>query len=133
MTDRKTGLFREVNENMKDVLRRLQAEEPADYFCECPLQDCSRRVTLTRAEYEGVRRSGGFLASPDCRRWPRELLRTERYVIVRDFGARLERVTEARPEPSPGEATEDRESSPEPAQTARPRFRATARPVGVGW
>jgi hypothetical protein len=30
MANRKPVLFREVNENMKDVLCRLQAEEPTD-------------------------------------------------------------------------------------------------------
>ena len=124
MANRKPVLFREVNENIKDVLRRLQAEEPADYLCECPLEDCSRRISLTREEYDVVRRSGGFLVAPDCRCWPRELLRTERYVIVRDFSARLEQVTEA----SGAEFAVDRESS----RTRRRSSRAAAWPAGPG-
>jgi hypothetical protein len=124
MANRKPVLFREVNENMKDVLCRLQAEEPTDYLCECPLQGCSERVTLMRAEYDVVRRIGGFLVAPDCRRWPRELLRTQRYVVVRDFGPWVELVTEA----SRAEPAVDRESSP----TRRLSCRATARPAGVG-
>ena len=131
MAKRKTGLLREVNENMKDVLGQLEAEEPAEFFCECPLRDCSRRVSLTRAEYDAVRRTGWFLASPDCRRWPRELLRTECYVVVEDFGARLESVTEPRPESSPSEPAADPESSPGSSPTRRRGSRATARPAGV--
>jgi hypothetical protein len=132
MANRKTGLFREVNENMKDVLRGLEVEEAAEFFCECPLRECSRRITLTRVEYDAVRRTGWFLASPDCRRWPRELLRTESYVVVKDFGPWLESVTGARPESSPAEPAADPESSPESAPMRRRGSRATSRPVGVG-
>ena len=82
---RKTALFKEVNDSMNELLLQFRAEDEAEFFCECPARDCARRVPLTRWEYEGIRRTGGFLVSPDCRPWKRVLMRTSRYVIVRDF------------------------------------------------
>jgi hypothetical protein len=114
MDHRKTALFREVNDSMNTLLLQFHAEEQADFFCECPLRECARRVALTRSEYEGVRRSGGFLVSPDCRRWSHEVLRTPRYVVVEDFRTRLEPVREASPEPSPSEPS----PSPSPSPSA---------------
>lgn len=141
MDHRKTALFREVNDSMNTLLLQFHAEEQADFFCECPLRECARRVALTRTEYDGVRRSGGFLVSPDCRRWSRELLRTPRYVVVEDFRVRLEPVTEASQESSPS-ASSPGEMSPverspagpspvgpspaEPAPSAPPDSRAAA-------
>jgi hypothetical protein len=101
MHQRETTLLREVNESMNDLLVQFHAEEPAEFFCECPVRDCMRRVTLTRREYEGLRRTGGFLASPDCLPWPRVLLRTPRYLVVEDFARGLAAVTEARAGASP--------------------------------
>jgi hypothetical protein len=141
MDHRKTALFREVNDSMNTLLLQFHAEEQADFFCECPLRECARRVALTRTEYDGVRRSGGFLVSPDCRRWSRELLRTPRYVVVEDFRVRLEPVTEASQESSPpasaqsapaqslsapGEPSTVAPSPAEPAPSAPPDSRAAA-------
>jgi hypothetical protein len=113
MDHRKTALFREVNDSMTELLLQFEAEEEASFFCECPLRDCSRRVPLTRSEYEGIRRTGGFLVSPDCRRWPRVMLRTTRYVVVKDFRARLVPVREgAGSELSPSGPAADPGSSP---------------------
>jgi hypothetical protein len=100
MTRPKTVLFKEVNESMNQLLIQFHAEEQAAFFCECPIGDCVRRVALTQREYEGVRRTGGFLVSPHCRRWSGVLLRTSRYVVVKDFRVALERVPGGRPEPS---------------------------------
>jgi hypothetical protein len=117
MDHRKTALFREVNESMNQLLLQFHAEEQADFFCECPLRECARRVALTRSEYDGVRRSGGFLVSPDCRRWSHEVLRTPRYVVVEDFRTRLEPVREASPEPSESAPSQ---SAPSPAAPGAP-------------
>ena len=112
MTRRKTALFKEVNDSMNQLLIQFHAEEQAAFFCECPTRDCARRVALTQREYEGVRRTGGFLISPDCRRWSGVLLRTSRYVVVKDFRVALERVQAGSPEPS---------RSAEPADPESPR------------
>jgi hypothetical protein len=114
MVQRKTALFKEVNESMNQLLIEYRAEEQAAFFCECPVRDCTRRVALTQREYEGVRRTGGFLVSPDCRRWSGVLLRTSRYVVVKDFRVVLERVPERRREPSRSEEP----AAPEPPQVA---------------
>jgi hypothetical protein len=114
MARRKTALFKEVNESMNQLLIQFHAEEQAAFFCECPMRDCVRRVALTQREYDGVRRTGGFLVSPDCRRWPRVLLRTPRYVVVKDFRVALEGVPGERPEPSRLEEPAD----PGPRQVA---------------
>jgi hypothetical protein len=82
---RKSALFKEVNDSMNELLLQFGAEDEAEFFCECPARDCARRVPLTRWEYEGIRRTDGFLVSPYCRPWPRVLMRTKRYVVVKDF------------------------------------------------
>ncbi len=118
---RKTALFKEVNDSMNKLLLQFGAEDEADFFCECPARDCARRVPLTRWEYEGIRRTGGFLVSPECTRWPRVLMRTQRYLVVRDFRP-LESVKEATPAASPSEPSADPGQSP----TAPPDSRAAA-------
>lgn len=105
---RKTALFKEVNDSMNELLLQFGAEDEADFFCECPERDCARRVPLTRWEYEGIRRTGGFLVSPECTRWPRVLMRTQRYIVVRDFRP-VDSVKEPTTAPSPAG------SPPEPA------------------
>ncbi|MCW2976217.1 MAG: hypothetical protein JWM06_1498 [Actinomycetia bacterium] len=103
MYQSETTLFREVNQSMNDLLVQFKAEEPAEFFCECPVRDCMRRVSLTRSEYGWVRRTGGFLVSPECLPWPHVLLRSSRYVVVEDFGRDSRPVTEAGREGSPWE------------------------------
>jgi hypothetical protein len=126
MGDRKTALFREVNESMNQLLFQFGADEQADFFCECPLRECTRRVSMTRIEYDGVRRTGGFLVSPFCRRWPGVVLRTERYAVVADFRTRLGAVTEST-EPSPSEPGRgEGAGGPGSSPTAAPDSRAAA-------
>lgn len=118
---RKTALFKEVNDSMNELLLQFGAEDEADFFCECPARECARRVPLTRWEYEGIRRTGGFLVSPECTRWPRVLMRTQRYIVVRDFRP-LESVREAARATSPSEPSGDPGRSP----AAPPDSRAAA-------
>jgi hypothetical protein len=118
---------------MNQFLIQFRAEEQAAFFCECPTPDCVRRVALSQREYDGVRRTGGFLVSPDCRRWSGVLLRTSRYVVVKDFRVALERVPGGRPEPSRWEEPAD-PGPPPAALPAAPVWwpRATAwRPEGT--
>src|SRR5258708_35034598 len=82
---RKTALFREVNERIGELLRIYGADEEADFLCECPLADCARRVTLSRADFERIRAAGAFVVSPDCGRWALETERTADYVVVSGF------------------------------------------------
>jgi hypothetical protein len=118
---RKTALFKEVNDSMNKLLLQFGTEDEADFFCECPARDCARRIPLTRWEYEGVRRTGGFLVSLECTHWPRVLMRTARYIVVKDFRP-LEAVRGARPATSPTGPSRDPGHSP----SAPPGSRAAA-------
>ena len=122
---RKTALFKEVNDSMNELLLQFGAEDEADFFCECPERDCARRVALTRWEYEGIRRTGGFLVSPDCTRWPRVLMRTPRYIVVRDFRP-LDSVKEATSAVSPGGSPPGPSAGPGHSPSAPPDSRAAA-------
>lgn len=62
-------LFREVNERVEDAATRFVGEDEdsmQEYFCECANADCTFRVTLTHAQYEGVRADPKqFVVLPD--------------------------------------------------------------------
>jgi len=50
------AVFREVNERIEDLADRFALnDEPLDLVCECGDADCVRRISMTRAEYEGLR------------------------------------------------------------------------------
>lgn len=49
------ALFREVNERMKNVLAP-SADERIDFLCECGDEQCFELITLTRWQYEDLRR-----------------------------------------------------------------------------
>lgn len=114
---RKTALFKEVNDSMNELLLQFGAEDEADFFCECPTRDCARRVPLTRWEYEGIRRTGGFLVSPECTRWPRVLMSTPRYIVVKDFRP-VAPVTEATSAPSPSGPSGEKGPGPPDSRAA---------------
>jgi hypothetical protein len=46
--------FRIANERMA-AWTEVPADAPALYFCECAVLDCREKLSLTRAQYEGVR------------------------------------------------------------------------------
>lgn len=49
-------MFREVNERIREISDTLgQDEATYDFLCECSDPSCTKRVVLTRAEYEAVR------------------------------------------------------------------------------
>lgn len=50
------ALFREVNENIKQVAENLVAEEePYEFLCECGQRDCAERLMMTVGALEAVR------------------------------------------------------------------------------
>ena len=52
------AVFRDVNENIKNVVSDLPGREgPYEFVCECADVDCTLRITLTLAEYERIRSS----------------------------------------------------------------------------
>jgi hypothetical protein len=83
------SLFREVNERVNDVAGALRNDASYEYLCECSNTDCTFRVPLTRAEYEGVRaeptqfvvRRDHFLPEIET-----VVMQNERYAIVRKTG-----------------------------------------------
>jgi hypothetical protein len=53
---RNESFFREVNERIEDVSESLPAREPTmEFLCECDDLQCHEMLSVTRAEYEGVR------------------------------------------------------------------------------
>ena len=49
-------LFKEVNERIREISDGFgRDDETYDFLCECSDAGCTKRVVLTRAEYEDVR------------------------------------------------------------------------------
>ena len=51
---RNEALFREVNERVKEVSEGAPTDQ-VDFLCECGDETCTESISLTRAEYEGLR------------------------------------------------------------------------------
>jgi hypothetical protein len=50
------ALFREVNQRIREISDSFgQDDATHDFLCECSDPNCTKRVVLTRAEYEEVR------------------------------------------------------------------------------
>lgn len=50
------ALFREVNERIREVSDAFGQKDPTyNFLCECSDPGCTKKVVLTRAEYEEVR------------------------------------------------------------------------------
>jgi hypothetical protein len=82
------SMFREVNERIVELSRRL--ESAPQFVCECESAQCAETVTLTAAEYEAVRSdSGCFLVAPghDVPEVEETVSSSERYMVVRKLGA----------------------------------------------
>jgi len=79
------SLFREVNERVEEINSGLGRVAPlSDFVCECADPECVQRLSLTVAEYEGVRENGrrfvvvpGHVASDE-----RVVQENERFAIV---------------------------------------------------
>lgn len=57
MTDgqRKSTLFREVNERVREISAQWDATTSVGFFCECSDTSCSELLDLTLVEYEAIR------------------------------------------------------------------------------
>ena len=86
--------FREINERLRDDLRRLpDDQEPVGFVCECGRVDCAAPVALTLKEYETIRASSlDFLVVPG-----HELGDVEDVVDVNERFARVRKHPEAAP------------------------------------
>lgn len=50
--------FRELNERLEDhAARRAEGEDSFEIVCECDREECTARITISFADYEGVRES----------------------------------------------------------------------------
>ncbi len=82
------ALFREVNENIKD-LTEAQAAESAAVLCECSDAACTETIDITLAEYETVRRRGerfALIAGHEDPAIERVIDRNERFLLVEKIG-----------------------------------------------
>jgi hypothetical protein len=90
--------FRDINERLEDGLRQVRhTPELLEFICECGDRDCEELVTLTREEYESVRRDSRRFAVVPGHVFPeteRVIGGNERYQAIEKFGAAVE-VTDA--------------------------------------
>jgi hypothetical protein len=81
------ALFREVNERIEEL---GLVWSPVTFVCECLDTACSEAVSLTRDEYESVRREPGeFMVLPGHLdpRVEQVARRSDRYWVVRKLGS----------------------------------------------
>jgi hypothetical protein len=88
---RKTLLFRQVNDTIDELLQRFGAEDDGSFFCECPKAACARRLALTPAQYEAIRKRGAFVVARDCALDVDAdvLAEEDSYVVVSSFRLRV--------------------------------------------
>jgi len=88
---RNEALFRDVNERIaaQGSEWELDAPDLHDYLCECGRRDCTMRVSMTRQEYERVRRHGKqFFVVPghELPEVEHVVEREDRYLVVEKHG-----------------------------------------------
>ena len=90
--------FRSINERIAEAAEGFLADRPNarhEFLCECSDVDCVRRVALTLAEYEKLRRNDRrFVVAPEHELPEIEVVveRHERYWIVEKVGEAGEQV-----------------------------------------
>lgn len=92
---RNESLFREVNEQIKQVNDELDARAETDFLCECGDAGCTEPVSLTLVEYEEVRRDPTHFAIRPGHSDPsveKVLARNERFAVVRKTEPEAARV-----------------------------------------
>ena len=83
------ALFREVNERVVETTTADRVPEPFEVLCECGSDDCVEPISISRDEYEAIRRiPTHFLVRhghvvPDSER---VVDREDGYVVVEKFG-----------------------------------------------
>jgi hypothetical protein len=84
------SLFREMNERVEERVRASSGDQAAfEILCECADPECTRRVTLTPAEYERAHADPAqFTIAPGHRAVDVEevVSRNERFEVVRKRG-----------------------------------------------
>ncbi len=89
---RSQSLFRDVNERVREINHAFSAALPlGDWICECAMDSCTQRISLSPDEYEEVRSDPTrFLIVPSDDHVVPEIeqviKRTERYWVVEKMG-----------------------------------------------
>src|SRR6478735_7203333 len=81
------SLFREVNERIEEL---ADSATFIEFVCECADRSCSELVSLTREEYEQIRRGSNaffMVAGHDLPVVEEIVEATDRYVVVAKLGA----------------------------------------------
>jgi hypothetical protein len=93
------ALFRDVNERLKELNKRLERLEPMGSFvCECADVSCMEQVELTRAEYADLRNYRlRFVVAPGhvFGAYEHVVFANDRYTIVEKEGTAAEAATDA--------------------------------------
>jgi hypothetical protein len=88
------SLFRDVNERLKELNRRLERLEPmGSFLCECGDVNCIEEVELTLSEYAELRDSPLRFAVAPGHVFPdyeRIVFANDRYTVVEKTGAAAE-------------------------------------------
>jgi hypothetical protein len=99
------ALFREVNERIVDLETGLMGSDHDDslligFVCECPREDCSETIEVTRRQYEAVRENPRrFVVIPwhEDRDIANVVERHSNYLVVEKTGEAAELATEQDP------------------------------------
>lgn len=66
-TNRRSELFREVNDRIYELLSSAEPDLPGEFFCECG-EECGRRVELSAVAFAASRRAHRAVRSGECGR-----------------------------------------------------------------
>jgi hypothetical protein len=93
------ALFRDVNERLKDLNKRLERLEPiGSFLCECGDVHCTEQVEMTAAEYAELRDHPlRFAVAPGhvFAEYEGIVFANDRYTVVEKYGAAAEASLEA--------------------------------------
>jgi hypothetical protein len=65
-SERRSSLFREVNEQIEQLSRDWDTDDPGTIYCECGRPDCLERLEIPADDYEEARRSRiRFIVQPE--------------------------------------------------------------------
>ena len=97
---RNEAMFRSVNERVEEVVQPGPTEA-IDFLCECGDEECVEKITLTREEYESIRRDGAQFAVVAGHEIPaieNVVRRADRFLVVRKHPeeAQIARETDPR-------------------------------------
>ena len=88
----------DLNERIEDLAEKFDLKaEPLDLVCECGNADCVERISMTRAEYEGIRSEAQQFAVFTGHVYPdveRVIEKRKGYDVVQKVTGAAERIAE---------------------------------------